>query len=326
MKTIFTFLCTLLFITIINTAHAQCDFPEGDFEIWEDVTSAFNDDLPNGTIILPLNGSPLIRLFTFILIDGFLDGIFGMISDASLYNSAVLGIERSEDASSGQYALKMGGDSIAPTSDLLIFATCGESPDSLFFDAKHFGQTTDSISLFCFVGNTSDIPINENGSVSQTNVNKFVAVNFTAFGDSPSFQTLAIDFTSVNASVAPDTIVFWLILDNQEPMDGSNYGYIIVDNFRFAREKSTTPTTDIIFVDNTSIYPNLASDYVNINSDKGKIKGIQVFDLAGRIIHTDNTINSENYQINVSDFPNGQYIMRIVTDHGFSTERFFKAN
>jgi hypothetical protein len=70
----------------------------------------------------------------------------------------------------------------------------------------------------------------------------------------------------------------------------------------------------------------LASDYININSDKGKIKGIQVFDLAGRIIHSDNSINSENHQINVSDFPNGQYMMRIITDQGFSTERFFKAN
>lgn len=326
MKTSFTFLWTLFFISIINTAFAQCDFPEGDFEVWEDVTSTFSDELPAGTIIFPENANPLIRLFLYIIDESFLEGIFMMVSDPTLLNRAILGVERVEDASHGQYALKMGGDSIASTSDLIIVAACGESPDSIFFDAKHFGNTTDSISLFCFVGNFSDLPINEDGSLAEANVNKFMAVNFTASGNSNTFQTLAIDFSEVNSNVSPDTIIFWLILDNQKPEDGNEYGCIVVDNFRFMRQRNTTPTREIVFIDGTKIYPSLARDVITVESDNNQIKGIQIFDLSGKMIHSEYSINAETHQMNVSEFPNGQYIIRIGTSLGYSTEKFFKAN
>lgn len=324
MKIIFKLFLTLFLIYTVNSVNGQCDFPDGDFEVWNDVTSAFNDELSDGTILLPENANPLIRLFSYIVIEGFLEGIFDMISDPALYNRAIFGLERVEDASSGQYALKMGGDSIARTSDLIIIADCGESPDSLFFDAKHFSNTTDSISVFCFIGNSSALPINSDGTLAEANVNKFLAVNFTAFGTSTSFQTLAIDFDVVNPNVPADTIVFWIILDNQNPADGEEYGCIIVDNFRFRREQNSTPTREIFIADHARVFPNLASDFVNIESPDDRIKEIQVFDLTGRLVHSVPSVNAENHQINISNFPNGQYIIRIATDVGYTTQRFFK--
>jgi len=69
----------------------------------------------------------------------------------------------------------------------------------------------------------------------------------------------------------------------------------------------------------TAVYPNPASDVVNITSDF-EIELIRVYNHAGQIV-TDQVINRKMYQLNTSEFNPGLYLFQIETTEGTITER-----
>lgn len=68
------------------------------------------------------------------------------------------------------------------------------------------------------------------------------------------------------------------------------------------------------FIHNTVIYPNPATDVVNVKSDL-QISSISVYSLTGQII-ADETVQSNSYQFNTSNLESGFYIFRLQTDKG----------
>ncbi len=70
-----------------------------------------------------------------------------------------------------------------------------------------------------------------------------------------------------------------------------------------------------------TVYPNPATNVVNITG--ADIKDIQLFNTVGQLIHKYN-ISSSKAQINVSDLPQGIYLLRINTEKGTRTVRFIK--
>ncbi|KQR93499.1 hypothetical protein ASG01_10010 [Chryseobacterium sp. Leaf180] len=69
-----------------------------------------------------------------------------------------------------------------------------------------------------------------------------------------------------------------------------------------------------------SIFPNPAHDVLQIRS-KEKIVKTEIYDVAGRILKTS---VSDNEEIDVSDLPNGDYLIKIFTKDKISTEKFIK--
>lgn len=70
------------------------------------------------------------------------------------------------------------------------------------------------------------------------------------------------------------------------------------------------------------IYPNPASHTININANNA-IKSIQLFDIQGRILTT--RLETENYaNLDISQYSNGIYFLKITTEYGMKTERFVK--
>ena len=69
----------------------------------------------------------------------------------------------------------------------------------------------------------------------------------------------------------------------------------------------------------TAVYPNPASDVVNITSDF-EIELIRVYNHAGQIV-TDQMINSKMYQLNTSEFNSGLYLFQIETTEGTISKR-----
>jgi CotH protein. len=59
------------------------------------------------------------------------------------------------------------------------------------------------------------------------------------------------------------------------------------------------------------IYPNPVDDFLNITADQ-PIGRFEVFDMQGRLLVSEN-ISSETYELNVSHFPKGAYIVRIIS-------------
>lgn len=68
-----------------------------------------------------------------------------------------------------------------------------------------------------------------------------------------------------------------------------------------------------------SLYPNPASDFLNIKSDE-KIKSVSVFDMAGRKIE----VKADNNQVDVRHLQSGSYIIAVETANGIVSEKFIK--
>lgn len=69
-------------------------------------------------------------------------------------------------------------------------------------------------------------------------------------------------------------------------------------------------------------YPNPASDVLNIQTEAG-IKQIEVLNLLGQTIYNE-TVADEKLTLNISDWTNGVYVIRIKNDDGIATQKFIK--
>ncbi len=67
-----------------------------------------------------------------------------------------------------------------------------------------------------------------------------------------------------------------------------------------------------------SLYPNPATDFVNISSSDASINKIDFYDLQGRLIKTV-SIKENNKSIDISGLSNGVYVLGIEDQSGNST-------
>jgi hypothetical protein len=82
-----------------------------------------------------------------------------------------------------------------------------------------------------------------------------------------------------------------------------------------------TPTSEILEKTDIQIFPNPASNVLNITS-KAPLSMVQVFDLNGREIMTE---NKSVAQLNISALPTGVYFVRVFDANGrFATLKFVK--
>lgn len=68
------------------------------------------------------------------------------------------------------------------------------------------------------------------------------------------------------------------------------------------------------------VYPNPASDLVNVKSDY-TIKNIEVLSYLGQIVYTENNLNTKLVQFNVSSLNSGVYFVKINTTDGIKTTK-----
>ena len=64
-----------------------------------------------------------------------------------------------------------------------------------------------------------------------------------------------------------------------------------------------------------SIYPNPASDYVNIVSANGEMSAVQVYDITGKLVQ-DIKLNDEAITLNVAAMVDATYFVRIIYKDG----------
>lgn len=79
----------------------------------------------------------------------------------------------------------------------------------------------------------------------------------------------------------------------------------------------------IIFLE-PAFYPNPTTGIINFAGQTGNIKKIQLFNIRGRMM-TEYFIDDEAHQIDLRHFPDGIYILQIVTDDDTFTKKIVKA-
>jgi hypothetical protein len=68
------------------------------------------------------------------------------------------------------------------------------------------------------------------------------------------------------------------------------------------------------------VYPNPASDNVNVKSDY-TVSSIEVMNYMGQTVYRNTTVNAKTTQFSVSTLSAGIYFLKVATDQG---ERTFK--
>ena len=72
-----------------------------------------------------------------------------------------------------------------------------------------------------------------------------------------------------------------------------------------------------------TVYPNPASEILNVIAQKGQIQSVKLTDVAGRTV-INNNVNKNNTSINVNHLPKGVYILTINVDNKIVTKKIIK--
>lgn len=76
---------------------------------------------------------------------------------------------------------------------------------------------------------------------------------------------------------------------------------------------------------NMFVYPNPANDYLVVKTNEGiRITDVEMFDITGKMVRTENGLNKLSHQINgIDQLPSGLYLVKVTTDKGIVTRKVF---
>jgi len=70
-----------------------------------------------------------------------------------------------------------------------------------------------------------------------------------------------------------------------------------------------------------TVFPNPAQSVINVQSPNAEIEAIRLLNVTGQELLTVANVNQNNSQINISELPNGIYMLAVITNKGISTQR-----
>ena len=92
-------------------------------------------------------------------------------------------------------------------------------------------------------------------------------------------------------------------------------------------QKITISRTGLHLIENPSesvrVYPNPVSDYLTVESTSSAMQRVELFDLKGRLILSENALDNE-HNLSVSALNPGTYILKVKTNTGVSVKRIIK--
>ncbi|HEY9123072.1 MAG TPA: alpha-amylase family glycosyl hydrolase [Bacteroidales bacterium] len=136
---------------------------------------------------------------------------------------------------------------------------------------------------------------------------------------STGLNMVAIDgATSLNYNVTTDDFGYYLIFE-VTPVAATGFIFEGLPQYATIGIRTAINSVDATKI---SIYPNPASDYINISSGS-PIKSIDIYDINGRIVlKSVNIVDSES--VNVSNLKSGLYFVNAYTSKGTIKAKFLK--
>jgi len=162
--------------------------------------------------------------------------------------------------------------------------------------------------------NTSTFTIT--AGTAQTAVSQTIAVG-TGTATAAAFALKTFTFTP------PTTGVYYIGVRNTSPLNAvaNSTHALIVDNFTVSQTLANNEVIDSKF----STYPNPAKNVINVaNTTDALISGIEITDINGRVVKTQQFSNVAEVQVIVTDLAQGIYTMKIVSDKGIVTKKVIK--
>ena len=214
-------------------ANAQCDYLNGDLEDW----TTFPLDLGTGPqdVMLPDNHISSVR-FLFQLIEIFFlgnpDPLILFANDPQLF----MGIDKSTDASSGEFAVQLQADAFLNIADLWSVIACDEIQDSFKVDIRHVGTSSDTMFIYgAYDENVAPLP--ESQATLDTlaayflyqlvfdTITEYTTFTFPVFINDPNAPVDTFSFLALASFGDPDS---YFLIDNirfSDPVDDDSDGY-----------------------------------------------------------------------------------------------------
>jgi len=133
-----------------------------------------------------------------------------------------------------------------------------------------------------------------------------------AIGDTIFSNELELITYTPNAGYSGNDDFDFKVRDNSHWSNDSTNLAITIFNWQVGIDE--TENTDF------EIYPNPSSTRIEIKSTE-KIANVSIYSLNGRLILSDNSINST---FDISSFSDGIYFVAVTTENGFSVQKFIK--
>lgn len=102
--------------------------------------------------------------------------------------------------------------------------------------------------------------------------------------------------------------------------------FLKIDNIKISAV-NTLPTLNIIDLDSSkfNLFPNPATDIVTIaNNDNMFVNQIEIHDLSGKLINTQNFNSETNIKVNIEALKSGTYLLHLHTDAGTAIKKLIK--
>ena len=157
----------------------------------------------------------------------------------------------------------------------------------------------------------------------QINFNLTVGASQIATGQTTVVQSFFnnsdLSYTTHTASyTAPSSGIYYFGIHNNTPQ-ATVQTFLFVDSIDLTTNLSSADFEN----SNFSVFPNPATDFLNVNSKLATIQSVVVSDINGRTIKNV-AFNQTNVQVNVSDLNAGIYMVTINSEEGSTVKKFVK--
>ena len=305
MNRIFTL---LIFCFGFNVAlQAQCEIVNNSFEDWVDVTLDIDTSgtLEPETIFLPENYASAFRLFfaTF-------GQLFGGVTDQNLAEN-YFGIQRSDDASDGNFSMQIGGNSVFSLADALTVFECdGNVPSRFAMDIRHEGDVEDTLTILLTLGDNPVIPQTQEDLDAAAGS---AAANLTIAQDSGPWNTFELEITDNANGISADSVfIGFIVSSNDAQIAAGEESFFLIDNLRFLNESG------VVFnelSEAVKVFPVPFDDHIFIENDNEALRA-DLYDQVGQKVKSfivqpgvddynlDQLTNSGNYILELRSMDN----------------------
>lgn len=156
----------------------------------------------------------------------------------------------------------------------------------------------------------------------------------------PALDSKTLEFTFDNIDLPPmandDEASYGYVTYKIKPTTGVGIGSVIENNAEIYYDANFPVTTNTAVTTISAlgtkgfasgkllqVYPNPASDVLNVNSGTARIKSIAILNHLGQTVQVLQHVGQTN-KIDVNALANGLYLIRVNTDSGEETQKFIK--
>ncbi len=183
-----------------------------------------------------------------------------------------------------------------------------------FWTATPGNEFPDNLEVRLSTGTTPTMPTDDSSTGSFSTL--LLEIDPELAGTYPTTWTeYTLTLSGLPAEGTDANIAFRYYVPDGGP-SGTYSNYIGIDTFSITRPTAGTSDVDKNAI---SIYPNPATDYIKINTDK-KISSVEIYDTTGRR----GNVGITNNEIDVRNLKAGVYVLKVKVDETVINKKFIK--